>query len=203
MPPPLLQLASSPDSSAAGLLPILAAIGGLFLLALGFIALLLFSQRRVVDAARARSEAQKRLLEAAAAGSLVLWTADAAGEALVVGGSAETLFGVRPESLEGLLELLLAAEVPAARALLAEVLQRERPPQVFRMRHRDGRLEGVIRDITKESQLQAQLIQSQKLEAVGTLVSGVSHEFGNLLSTVDACVGLLVTLDEEGLRVRR
>ena len=193
-------------SPAAGLLPILTAIGGLFVLALGFIGLLLFSQRRVMEAARARGEAQKRLLEAAAAGNLVLWTADAAGEALVVGGSAETLFGVRPESLEGLLELLLPADQPAARALLAEVLHRERPPRTLRMRHRegrvletqwqarhrDGRLEGVIRDITKESQLQAQLIQSQKLEAVGTLVSGVSHEFGNLLATVDACVEALV-----------
>jgi signal transduction histidine kinase len=204
MQPALLNLASSQGSPAAGLLPILAAIGGLFVLALGFIALLLFSQRRLVEAARARSEAQKRLLEAAAAGNLVLWTADATAKALEIGGSAETLFGVRPESLEGLLDLV--QEGPAVRALLEDVVHTERPPQVFRMRHRTGRmletqwqvrhreghLEGVIRDITRESQLQAQLIQSQKLEAVGTLVSGVSHEFGNLLATVDACVGLLV-----------
>ncbi|MBI4911921.1 MAG: hypothetical protein HY823_04215 [Acidobacteria bacterium] len=198
------QAASSAD---AGLLPILVAVAGLFLLALGFISLLLVSQRRIMRAARAREQAQRNLLEAAAVGRLLLWTADPVSGTFTTGGSAETLFGCSPGTLEDLLGLVLPEDVPRARALLQKARPEDSAILGVRMRHRDGpvletrwqvrrregRLEGVLRDNTRESQLQAQLIQSQKLEAVGTLVSGVSHEFGNLLASIEACVDLLAT----------
>ena len=43
---------------------------------------------------------------------------------------------------------------------------------------------AVKQDITRESQLEEQLIQSQKLETVGTLSRGIAHDFNNILGTI-------------------
>jgi len=42
-------------------------------------------------------------------------------------------------------------------------------------------LTGVMADITESKRLQAQLLQSQKMESIGTLTGGVAHDFNNIL----------------------
>ena len=59
---------------------------------------------------------------------------------------------------------------------------------------RAGRWTGarsVLWDVTAEKQLQDQLLQSQKMEAIGTLTAGVAHDFNNLLTSVLGQVELI------------
>ncbi|MFW5740636.1 MAG: PAS domain-containing sensor histidine kinase, partial [Myxococcota bacterium] len=50
---------------------------------------------------------------------------------------------------------------------------------------------GVIRDVTRETQLQQQVQQAQKLEGIGRLAGGLAHDFNNTLAAVMGYAGLV------------
>ncbi|MBX7144531.1 MAG: response regulator [Oligoflexia bacterium] len=54
-----------------------------------------------------------------------------------------------------------------------------------------GGLICVCQDVTETKKLQRELLQSQKMEAIGQLAGGIAHDFNNLLTGILGCTGLL------------
>lgn len=57
---------------------------------------------------------------------------------------------------------------------------------------------GTHRDITEQKKLEGQLVQSQKMESIGTLAAGIAHEVGNPLTSISSLVQVVqrTTQDE-------
>lgn len=70
----------------------------------------------------------------------------------------------------------------------------------------DGTVSGcfvVSRDVTEHRLLEAELRQSQKMEAVGRLTGGIAHDFNNLLSVILGNLQLLARSLRETPRLRK
>ena len=159
-------------------------------------------QRRSADELR-RNEARFRSLVVNM--SDVICLIDTDGVIGYVSPAVERVLGYSDDELVGRngFELVHPDDVPRAHSVLDQVSRGETVSMEIRVRRKDGsvrwveavldnRLEQpdlnaiviVYRDVTEAKALEQQLLQSQKLEAVGQLAGGVAHDFNNILSVI-------------------
>lgn len=79
--------------------------------------------------------------------------------------------------------------------------------QAVLLKDGDGRpieFAGTLTDISEQRSLESQLIQAQKMDAIGKLTGGIAHDFNNLLAAVIGGLGLLekrAKLEDEQRRI--
>ncbi len=62
----------------------------------------------------------------------------------------------------------------------------------------EAHLIAVLNDVTELKTLEAQFVQSQKMQAIGQLAGGVAHDFNNLLTAISGHCDLLLLRHDEG-----
>ena len=60
-------------------------------------------------------------------------------------------------------------------------------------------IQGVLRDVTEQEQLQDQLQKAERMQAIGTLAGGIAHDFNNLLMGIQGRTSLMLLDTDESL----
>jgi len=189
-------------------------------LVIGLILLAIFwnmLRHRTVEALRAEQHAlatsERRLRALLKNATDMILLVDAAGQIQADKASPEQFLGFAQQAIVGhpLVDLLLPDDRGRVGTVLRDLI--EHPGSSFTVEMRCVSVEGVTvnveaavtnlladadvgavvvncYDITERRQVEAQLIQAQKMEGIGRLAGGIAHDFNNILTAIIGYAGL-------------
>ena len=168
-------------------------------------------ERMLAEKALKKSEEKYRLLVEKANDAICILQD---GKVKFHNRKAEELFGYDAEELASkpYMEIIHADDLNTAKQIYMETKTRGVMPEALSLSlvRKDGERKWVhingiahtwegrpamlciIRDITRQRHLERQLIQAQKMEAIGELASGIAHDINNILAGIEANVSLLL-----------
>ncbi len=157
--------------------------------------------------AEALRQSEERFRALVQHGSDMITVLDAEGRVFYASPSAESILGWGEGEYIGqsTFRLLHPDDRERVRQIFTDAITRPGSTQAIhtRMQHKNGgyrllesiatnllddpAVRGLVinsRDITERRQLENELLQSQKMEAVGQLAGGIAHDFNNLLTAI-------------------
>ena len=183
------------------------------------------SERERAERAQAEAEAKYRTLVEQLNAITYIAEIGIDGQWYYVSPQVESILGYTPDEWLALSKGWAHFIHPDDRGtvIAAEEASRKGDPfqAEFRVKRKDGRevwlndtavvvhgsnahpvMEGIIVDITERKQLETQLQQSRKMEAVGRLAGGIAHDFNNLLTIITGYTDLALSRPNVPLDLR-